>query len=39
VSATDRQQRFTPFATELGPFTSAQQFEVGVAGARVTRND
>jgi len=29
----------TRFATGLGPFTSAQQFEVGVTGARVARND
>jgi beta-barrel assembly-enhancing protease len=29
----------TRFATGLGPFTSSQQFEVGVAGARVARND
>ena len=29
----------TRFATGLGPFTSAQQFQVGVAGARVARND
>jgi beta-barrel assembly-enhancing protease len=29
----------TRFATGLGPFTSAQQYEVGIAGARVARND
>jgi tetratricopeptide (TPR) repeat protein len=29
----------TRFATGLGPFTSSQQFEVGVTGARVARND
>jgi hypothetical protein len=29
----------TRFATGLGPFTSAQQFQVGVTGARVARND
>ena len=29
----------TRFATGLGPFTSAQQFQVGVAGARVARNN
>jgi hypothetical protein len=29
----------TRFATGLGPFTSAQQFQVGVADARVARND
>jgi predicted Zn-dependent protease len=29
----------TRFATGLGPFTSSQQFQVGVAGARVARND
>ena len=29
----------TRFATGLGPFTSAQQFEVGVTDARVARND
>ncbi len=29
----------TRFATGLGPFTSSQQFEVGVAGARVARNN
>ena len=29
----------TRFATGLGPFTSAQQFEIGVTGARVARND
>jgi predicted Zn-dependent protease len=28
----------TRFATGLGPFTSAQQFDVGVAGARIARN-
>ena len=27
------------FATGLGPFTSAQQFEVGITGARVARRD
>jgi predicted Zn-dependent protease len=29
----------TRFATGLGPFTSAQQFQVGVTSARVARND
>ncbi len=29
----------TRFATGLGPFTSAQQFQVGVTNARVARND
>jgi tetratricopeptide (TPR) repeat protein len=29
----------TRFATGLGPFTSSQQFQVGVAEARVARND
>ncbi len=29
----------TRFATGLGPFTSSQQYEVGVAGARVARNN
>src|SRR5688572_10039034 len=29
----------TRFATGLGPFTSAQQFDVGVAGARIARNN
>jgi predicted Zn-dependent protease len=29
----------TRFATGLGPFTSAQQFQVGVTGARVARDD
>jgi predicted Zn-dependent protease len=29
----------TRFATGLGPFTSAQQFDVGVAGARIARTD
>jgi hypothetical protein len=29
----------TRFATGLGPFTSPQQFEVGVTSARVARND
>ena len=29
----------TRFATGLGPFTSAQQFQVGVTGARVASND
>ena len=29
----------TRIATGLGPFTSAQQFEVGIADARVARND
>jgi len=29
----------TRFATGLGPFTSSQQYQVGVTGARVARND
>jgi hypothetical protein len=29
----------TRFATGLGPFTSSQQFQVGIANARVARND
>jgi len=29
----------TRFATGLGPFTSSQQFEVGVAEARVARDN
>jgi len=29
----------TRFATGLGPFTSSQQFQVGIAGARVARTD
>jgi tetratricopeptide (TPR) repeat protein len=29
----------TRFATGLGPFTSSQQFQVGVTGARVARSD